>query len=478
MVTNKQPFFDLSKQFASASFAILLAGMLLLGWWVGRVIQEAVFRQATEVTSAYIDSFVAPYIASYLSNGYVSPAMSNRFTQELGAANFGHQVVSVKIWDRNGYILFSSVPGLTGQKFPVDNKLQQAFSGLVVAHLTSLGKDEHVFERMYWDELIEIYAPVYAPGSRDIIAVAEYYLPSDALEDEMRRARQHSWIIVGGATFIMYVVLNTLVTRGNFIIQEQAEQLQTQIHALEQLLEQNRRLHTRIQRAARRTVALNERYLRRISSELHDGPLQMLAVAALQLDDIATELQANPATLQKGKQLEMIQDYLQDAMREMRQLAAGLRLPQTAQMTLFEVVEYAVSRHKRRTQTSVQLEVDDLPPEESLAPEVKIAIYRITEEALNNAYKHAAGQGQRVYLGLETPSSPHAPSWLRLEISDQGPGIVGESAANTTQHLGIIGMRERAESLGGSFEIRSAPGKGTTILVRLPLKYLEDESNV
>ncbi len=473
--TDRQVF-NLSQQFAVASFIILVGGMLVLGWWVSNIIQAAVFRQATEVTSAYIDSFVAPYIYAYLNNGYISPAMSVRFTRELGEANFGHQIVSIKIWDLNGHVLYSNIPGLAGQKFPLSRDLRKASTGEVHAHIAPLDDEEHLYERHYWDRLIEIYAPVYAPGSRDVIAVAEYYLPADDLEQEMRRARQSSWGVVGIATFIMYIVLNTLVARGNAIIQEQAGQLHGQIYVLEGLLEQNRMLHSRIQRAARRTVELNERFLRRVSAELHDGPLQMLAVAALRLDDVVSALDEDDLKPAETEQLESIQGYLQDAMREMRTIAAGLRLPQTAGMSLFEVVEHAVSMHEKRTQTRVQLDVEDLPPDESVATELKIATYRITEEALNNAYKHAGGQGQRVLLRLANCMDTSTAT-IELLISDRGPGMRTLSPEDARLHLGVISMRERAESLGGTFAIQSEPGQGTTIRVCLPLK-LEDENDV
>ncbi len=448
----------LSQRFALASFAILIGGMVVVGWWVSQRIREAIFRQATEVTSAYVESFVSPYIADYVQNGYVSPGMAWRFSQELSAADFGHPVLLLKVWDENGHILYSNLPLLIGRSYPLNEHLEEAFDGEIVAYQSDLSGDDHALERLYWDSVIEIYTPVYAPGTRQIIAVAEYYLPGDALSAEIRSAQLQSWGIVFVATLLIYVLLNSLVRHADQILQQQAAQLTNQVQTLEQLLAQNHALHQRVQRAARRTIELNERFLRRISAELHDGPLQMLGAVALRLDNLS--VQADAAELQQ------IQQYLQEAMQEMRALAAGLRLPDMEALPLFNVLERVITRHEQRTQTTVHLDVGELPPEDRLSTELKIAVYRIVEEALNNAHKHAPGS--RVYVSLQMEAGQ-----LHLLIRDDGPGFSQSVSSAAEPHLGLLGMRERAESLGGVFHISGQPGQGVQVQVTLPLATVE-----
>lgn len=106
-----------------------------------------------------------------------------------------------------------------------------------------------------------------------------------------------------------------------------------------------------------------------------------------------------------------------------------------------------------------------MPEQASLS--VKITLYRVVQEALNNAYRHAAGAGQRVEArGL--------PGQIAIDISDQGPGFGPEQHEPPEEHLGIVGMRERVESLGGRFRIESAPGRGVRITAVLPLQEVED----
>jgi signal transduction histidine kinase len=124
------------------------------------------------------------------------------------------------------------------------------------------------------------------------------------------------------------------------------------------------------------------------------------------------------------------------------------------------LVEYVVKNHELRTGTEVQTTLHDLP--DDLILSIKISLYRILQEGLSNAARHGHGVGQRVcVIGKE--------SHLQVEIADSGPGFDIDSALDGREHLGLVGMRDRVESLGGQFTISSAPGQGTRINITLPL---------
>jgi signal transduction histidine kinase len=97
---------------------------------------------------------------------------------------------------------------------------------------------------------------------------------------------------------------------------------------------------------------------------------------------------------------------------------------------------------------------------------LKTTVYRLVQEALNNAFRHAGGAGQAVSVGLHGDQ-------LRVEVTDTGPGFDPDTVADDGQHLGLTGMRERVESLGGVFNIESQPGKGTRIRARFPIRLEE-----
>jgi signal transduction histidine kinase len=94
-------------------------------------------------------------------------------------------------------------------------------------------------------------------------------------------------------------------------------------------------------------------------------------------------------------------------------------------------------------------------------PDCKLTLYRVLQESLTNAFRHAGGAGQAVRVSLDD-------GMLVAEIIDQGPGLRPVSDGSD-DHMGISGMRERVECLGGEFVIDSSPGVGTRIRARIPL---------
>jgi signal transduction histidine kinase len=108
----------------------------------------------------------------------------------------------------------------------------------------------------------------------------------------------------------------------------------------------------------------------------------------------------------------------------------------------------------------VQLQLEHVPVQGPLP--IKITLYRVVQEALSNAFRHAGGAAQQVKLAYQAGK-------LQLVVSDAGPGFDSTSEQSSEEHLGLVGMRERVESLGGTFRIDCAPGSGTRISVRLAL---------
>jgi signal transduction histidine kinase len=117
-----------------------------------------------------------------------------------------------------------------------------------------------------------------------------------------------------------------------------------------------------------------------------------------------------------------------------------------------------VADHELRSGSSVAVDVDDLPGDAALA--TKIALYRVLAEALSNATRHGGGVDVRVHGG-------QTDGGLSLEVHDSGSGF-DPSVTPRPGSLGLAGMRERAELLGGSLDIISAPGRGTVVRLVLP----------
>lgn len=248
-------------------------------------------------------------------------------------------------------------------------------------------------------------------------------------------------------------------------IEKQNAELATQVTHLNRLLAQNESLRQELLQASRRSIALNERTLRRLSAELHDGPAQDLGFVLLKLESgelaKAAQTLADNDRQRYEKELERLQTSLQRALSEMRAVATDMCLPELEHLSLADVVKRVVRKHQRRTKARVTLTLNT--HEDSVSLPVKITIHRVIQEALTNAFKHSGVKEQSVELRT-------FPAQLHMQIKDNGIGFdLHQLEEDHFVHLGLLGMRERITSLGGSFGLKSKLGEGTLVEVRLPL---------
>ena len=246
-----------------------------------------------------------------------------------------------------------------------------------------------------------------------------------------------------------------IVLRGSRTIHTQRSALEAKVAELQALLSQNSILRQRVQRASRRATAINERYLRRIGADLHDGPAQLVALAALRMD---SPLLVDPTAPSKRRKAEIadIHHTLDEAMREIRAICNGLVLPQIENAAVADILRLAVAEHERRTASSVSL---SLPAQlADLGTSEKISIYRFAQEGLNNAWRHGKGKDQAVTAAMTG-------SKLVIQVVDGGPGF----APASSEGLGLAGLRERIESIGGHFEISSSR-EGTRLTITLSIE--------
>lgn len=457
---------SLAQRFMLASLLILVAGMAGIGLWIGSEIKNGVINRTGATTALYVDSFVAPILQELGTTGALSPEHHELLSNLLQDTPLGQQIVTFRVWDPTGKVIFSTDETAVGKTFPIEGGLASAIWGQVSSEISQLEAEENVAQRAIRSELLETYSPVRLSGTNEVIAVAEFYQTVDALNREIAAAQRRSWLVVGGVTLIIYLLLAGFVRRASDTIEQQRATLNDQISRLTELLAQNRELHDRVRRAAGSVATLNERFLRRIGSELHDGPSQDLGLVLLKLDALIGRWEQSQAAAGFVEELTSIQSSLQNAHKEIRAISSGLSLPQLAALSLPETVIRAVRAHERRTGSRVKLDVAPLP--EQAALHVKITVYRVLQESLNNAYRHAGGANQQIHVFMDG-------DLLALEVSDEGPGFVAQPAATFNVHLGLAGMRERVESMGGTFSVKSELGKGTQVTARLALRAEEGQ---
>ncbi len=453
---------NLLQKFTLGSLIVLLSSGVLLGWWVGREIEQGVVQRTAATTALYVNSFLAPQFQDLQLPNAISSAGMAHLDRLLRDTVIGRQIVLFKLWGKNGLVLYSTNKKQIAKRFPVDDSLERAWKGQVISSISRLDNLENADDRQIRDRLLETYSPMRQ--NNRVIAVAEFYAVTDDLELEIRAAQIRSWWVVGVLTLLTYLLLISLVRQASNTILRQRSKLSRQVTDLNALLEQNQVLRDRARRATVRTTTLNERFLKRVSSELHDGPAQDLSFALLKTDGVASRLANSklPSELLDPNlaDLSLIESALAKSIKEMRAIASDLRLPDLEALNLSETVARVIRDHQRRTQSKVQVQLENLP--EQVVLPVKITIFRLIQEALNNAFRHGCKDSQRVELIRMRDT-------LKLKVSDNGSGFTWNENLVDGGHLGLLGMRERVESLGGRFEVVSSPGQGTTIIALVPL---------
>ncbi len=205
-------------------------------------------------------------------------------------------------------------------------------------------------------------------------------------------------------------------------------------------------------------AAVEER--QRLARELHDAVSQNLFSASLIADVIPRLWQSNREEGQR--RLHELQRLTRGALAEMRTLLLELRPAALAEAPLEDSLRQLATAAAGRSHLQVNANIQ-CPL--ALPSEVKIGLYRIAQEALNNVIKHAGAEEAR--LDLICPVAPSAaPEQVELCITDDGHGF--ESRGLSSDHMGLRIMRERAESIGAELAVQSQVGKGTQVIVIWP----------
>ncbi len=431
-----------------------LVAMVLVGAFVSSLIEDAVTRNSAASTALYVDSVIAPLLPDMLAAQELDDTVSRALDETLEQGALGNRLISFRLWRADGTVLYSNDKSMQGKRFELNDDLKAAFSGKMVAQFNRLEDAEDHVERASGKPLLEIYNPVLQPWSGQVVAVSEFYEIANDFERSLNEARLHSWMAVAAFTLAFFIVLSAIVLRGSRTIEDQRHALRRRVDDLSALLSQNQALRQRVQRASQRATALNESHLRRIGADLHDGPAQLVAFASLRLDSSALLDPATPASLRE-REITAIKASLDEAMHEIRTICSGLVLPQIEAASLTEIMERGVRAHEQRTGSSVDLSVSEAP--EHLSTSAKICIYRFVQEGLNNGYRHGGGKEQRVVQRMEGDR-------ISIEVSDGGTGFDPNDVGPTS--LGLAGLRERIESLGGTFQLRSS-AQGTIVSMSL-----------
>lgn len=221
-----------------------------------------------------------------------------------------------------------------------------------------------------------------------------------------------------------------------------------------------------LQEFSRRILAAQEAERRRVARELHDGVSQILASVRFRLHALEARLAGNrPAQGETARARRL----LEAARDQVKRISHGLRPSELDDLGLVPALRGLAAEFRTRTRMQVRLHC----PRRGmlLSPVVEVVLYRLTQEALTNIERHS--RARRVVLRLE-----RAKAHVLLRIGDDGRGFVPQTRLRRSRispgGQGLANMRERVLLVGGAFELNSAPGRGTEIAVRIPLRIAHD----
>ncbi len=208
----------------------------------------------------------------------------------------------------------------------------------------------------------------------------------------------------------------------------------------------------------RRVVEAQEAERQRVARDLHDETGQSLTAIGLGLRGVATAMQANPGKAESN--LRQLEGLVARSLDELQRLIADLRPSHLDDLGLPAALRWYAAEIQRRANLPVRVEI--FGEELELAQPVNLALFRVAQEALTNVVRHARARHVWVRLRLMAKEA-------HLEVEDDGIGFeVAQASRPDRPAWGVLGMRERTSLLGGHMDIRSTPGRGTTIFVSIP----------
>ncbi len=431
---------SLAQRYLLAALLSLAVFIGVSGLWLDYRIGHESGQSSANSAISLVRAVLEPLAQAVPAGGTLDP---NAIDGLLAAPAIADHVAGMRVWRPDGHLIYASDRNSpSGGALPVPD----------------LDKSPLKQERD-GGKLFEISMPLFKPGTREVIAIATVYTVGETSVVESGWARTQGVVVLGLLALVLLAVPFRMVQNASRQIERQVREIAGGKTEVAQLSSRNEALGNLAKVVQQRGLEHNERMLRRIGSDLHDGPAQHLALVLLRLDELAPLID-NPGEGDPNSSrvaLETIRRATTDALKEIRQISGGVALPELQKISLTDALGIAVRSHQRATGTRVETMIGSLPARLPLP--MTICLYRFAQEALNNAFRHAGGQGQRLGASYDGRT-------ILVEVADSGPGFAAERVATGDERLGLSGLRYRVESLGGMLQINSTSGHGAKLSVQ------------
>ena len=371
----------------------------------------------------------------------LSEADYDRFDSLVRGGLLSGENLRVKLWNLEGEIIYSDNRTLPGRVFTPTENLQAAMVGSPSAEVSDLSAEENDFDRDLGPRLLEFYVPV-DDASGNIVGVFEIYQDYGPLESRLATIQRIVWASVVGGLSILFVFLWFLfmgtasaITREKHVAEERAE-------ALKEVTDSRGRL-------LRRMVWIQEEERRHLVGDLHDGLGQALTRILFGLRGCRVRL-GEP---QVAAELAHLEEIVDGQTRDLRRYMAHIKPALLSDKGLAAALEAFAQDQELEAGLPIEVRVDGVP---QLDDAVAVTLFRAAQETVINARKHA--EASRISILLTGQDR-----WVELLVADDGCG-----SSDLQKGVGLSYMRDRVASLGGTVDITSRTGSGTTVRVRVP----------
>jgi signal transduction histidine kinase len=406
---------------------------------VSRDAEDQAVGHAKDITQVEARGIVEPALTDSMLGG--DPAAIADLDSLVRSRILDANVVRVKLWTAGGRIVYSDEHRLIGRHFTLDSaELASLHDGTPDAGVSNLTDAENVFERSF-GKLLQVYLPVHTPSGVPLLF--ETYQRYGAIT----QYQQQVWssflpVLITGLTILFVVQIPLAVGM--------ARRLRASLVERQSLLE--------------RAINASEQERRRIARDLHDGVVQRLAAVTFSLAALARRL--SPAgngvsrTASAVPDVEKAAGETRAAMRDLRTLIVEIAPPNLHA----EGIDNALRDLLEPLSVNGLAVSLDAPAATGLPAATTTLLFRVAQEALRNAGKHADATHVSVRLR-------HLAGTVRLEVSDDGRGFSAEDLDQRRRdgHVGLSLLRDLVADAGGTLHVESRPGDGTDVAVEVPL---------
>lgn len=476
--------------FSAMSAGLWVAAALLLGAGVTYIIEQRMLERTTVATLDYYRS-LTQYLVT--DRDFVRPRSGPdyaEFDAMIRRNFFSPRVFSVKVFDRESRLVYYSLDqALVGQRFADNPELQKALAGQVVLELSNLMKPEQVSERRAAaGRLLEVYIPILAKGSDEIIGAYEIYSSVDPLFQDIRRIRVYVWGSILFGLLLLYLALSWTFRRASRTILDQNLALARQAGELRQAYEELKTAQSRL--VQNEKLASAGRLAAGVVHEIGNPLASVLGLVDLllrcrgrpqdrlecrdNLGRIASEITRLRGILQG------LLDYARPAGRVLRPSNLNGIVERTLLLVATQPTFRNIKVSQRMQDPSPVVRTDDRLVQQVLVNILMNAAQAMPEGGeLTVATGHGpatAGDDGVMAGRVFSPGDQTA----TITVTDTGPGIaesdlprIFEPFFSTKETgkgvgLGLAICHSIVDELGGAINVRSAPGLGTTVRILLP----------